>query len=118
MLDLDRYEYQTTEGQRKCWDGEPDLADEGWEEYKEWERFEYTEERYWRRPLTGDALALSQRMLASRKRIEDVGKAERAVIEAARECVTDSYRPTPEYDRLRWDRLHEAVEALEKAEGE
>jgi hypothetical protein len=40
----------------------------------------------------------------------------RAVVEAARECVTDSYRPTPEYDRLRWDRLHEAVEALERAE--
>jgi hypothetical protein len=40
-----------------------------------------------------------------------------AVVEAARECVTDSYRPTPEYDRLRWDRLHKAVEALEKAEG-
>jgi hypothetical protein len=39
-----------------------------------------------------------------------------AVVEAARECVTDSYRPTPEYDRLRWDRLHEAVEALDREE--
>ena len=118
-MDLVRYEYQTTEGQRKCWDGEPDLADEGWEEYKEWERFEYTEERYWRRPLTGDALALSQRMLASRKRIEDVGKAERAVIEAAKAALL----PIEAYMRARGvpnttiAELLVAVEALER-EGE
>lgn len=43
------YEYQVTDGPRKCWDGEPDLSKEGWEEYKEWERFQYYEERYWRR---------------------------------------------------------------------
>lgn len=46
-----KYEYRTTEGPRKAWDGEPDLSKEGWEEYKEWERFDYTEERYWRRPI-------------------------------------------------------------------
>lgn len=42
-------EYRVTTGQRKAWDGEPDLAKEGWEEYQAWERFDYHEERYWRR---------------------------------------------------------------------
>ena len=45
----DPYEYRTTDGPRKAWDGEPDLSKEGWEEYQEWERFDYHEERYWRR---------------------------------------------------------------------
>lgn len=44
-----RYECRTTDGPRKQWDGEPDLSREGWEEYQRWERFEYHEERYWRR---------------------------------------------------------------------
>jgi len=47
------YEYRTTEGPRKAWDGEPDLSIERWEENVDlnegWERFDYTEERYWRR---------------------------------------------------------------------
>lgn len=43
------HEYRTTTGQRKAWDGQPDLSKEGWEEWKPWERFEYHEERYWRR---------------------------------------------------------------------
>lgn len=51
---VDPYEYRTTHGQRKCWDGEPDLSKEGWEEYKEWERFDYHEERYWRRLKAAD----------------------------------------------------------------
>jgi len=45
----DPYEYRITDGQRKAWDGTPDLSEDGWEEYKEWERFDYHEERYWRR---------------------------------------------------------------------
>lgn len=47
------YEYRETEGQRKCWDGEPNLTLEGWDintdHFGGWERFEYTESRYWRR---------------------------------------------------------------------
>lgn len=57
------YEYATTEGQRKAWDyaDEPPWDDElgrpgdGWERNRTsfnpegWERFEYTEESYWRR---------------------------------------------------------------------
>ncbi len=46
----DDYEYRTTEGQRKCWDGEPNLEADGWE-CTGWDRLEYTEERYWRRPI-------------------------------------------------------------------
>lgn len=57
------FEYRTTEGPRKQWDhvdtppadeeGEPEP---GWERNVEagrngWERWEYTEESYWRRPL-------------------------------------------------------------------
>lgn len=45
----DGYEYRITQGERKAWDGLPDLSLEGWEEYREWERFDYHEERYWRR---------------------------------------------------------------------
>lgn len=43
------YAYETTRGGRKTWDGEPDLSKEGWEEYRPWERFDYHEERSWRR---------------------------------------------------------------------
>ncbi|WP_420032285.1 DUF6247 family protein [Streptomyces sp. cg28] len=58
------YEYATTEGPRKQWDdidvpphdeeGEPEP---GWERNTDagrdgWERFDYTEESYWRRPRT------------------------------------------------------------------
>jgi len=47
------YEYKTTQGPRKAWDGEPDLSIEGWEENVDlnggWERFDYHEERYWKR---------------------------------------------------------------------
>lgn len=49
------YEYETTEGQRKCWEraDEPPEGD-GWERNVDagrdgWERFDYTEESYWRR---------------------------------------------------------------------
>lgn len=42
------YEYRTTSGPRKSWDQEPDLSKEGWEDIG-FERFDYHEERYWRR---------------------------------------------------------------------
>lgn len=49
------YEYETTDGPRKAWDSEmtPPLGG-GWEVNSEegrdgWERFDYHEERYWRR---------------------------------------------------------------------
>lgn len=45
----DPYEHRITTGPRKLWDGEPDLSKEGWEEHREWERFDHHEERYWRR---------------------------------------------------------------------
>lgn len=48
-LDFDKYDYLTTDGPRKCWDGEPEMSSEGWEEYADWERFKYHEERYWRK---------------------------------------------------------------------
>lgn len=50
------WEYATTEGQRKAWDrcDEPPEG-EGWERNVDagrdgWDRFDYTEESYWRRP--------------------------------------------------------------------
>lgn len=50
------WEYETTEGQRKMWDDQntPPVGD-GWERNVDagrdgWERFDYTEESYWRRP--------------------------------------------------------------------
>jgi hypothetical protein len=56
------YEYATTEGQRKAWDystepprNEDGTVSEGWEfnrteaNPEAWERFDYHEERYWRR---------------------------------------------------------------------
>lgn len=50
------YEYATTEGQRKAWDDEDVPPEgEGWERNRTasnpqaWERFDYTEEAYWRR---------------------------------------------------------------------
>ncbi|MFJ4365088.1 hypothetical protein ACIP4S_13145 [Streptomyces chartreusis] len=57
------YEYRTTQGPRKQWDdaGTPPADDKGdpdptWERNTDagrdgWERFDYTEESYWRRPL-------------------------------------------------------------------
>lgn len=52
----DSYEYCTTTGPRKCWDGLPDLTKEGWEPDPDrgqpgdsWDRFDYHEEKYWRR---------------------------------------------------------------------
>lgn len=56
------YEYETTEGQRKAWDDadEPPWGDDGpdytWKRNVDagrdgWERFDYTEESYWRRRL-------------------------------------------------------------------
>lgn len=53
------YEYATTEGQRKAWPyvDDPPEQDAGWElnttsrHPDAWERFEYTEQRYWRRLL-------------------------------------------------------------------
>ena len=51
------YEYKTTEGPRKRWDDEmrPPDDDDSWQVnihagYEGWERFDYTEERYWKRP--------------------------------------------------------------------
>jgi hypothetical protein len=46
----EKYEYRITEGVRKCWDGGPELSEEGWEEIDVWTRLEWTEERYWRKP--------------------------------------------------------------------
>ncbi|MEV6569958.1 hypothetical protein [Streptomyces sp. NPDC051577] len=63
------WEYATTEGQRKNWpsshippcgdDPDRDTCDHGWERNlaagypgEGWERFDYTEESYWRRPKT------------------------------------------------------------------
>jgi hypothetical protein len=49
------YEYATTEGQRKSWnDSDTPPLGEGWERNvdmgrKGWDRFDYTEESYWRR---------------------------------------------------------------------
>lgn len=49
------YQYETTEGQRKCWDAVDEPPEgEGWERNVDagrdgWERFDYTEESYWRR---------------------------------------------------------------------
>lgn len=47
----DEFEYEVTSGPRKSWDGLPDLSKSGWEEYKPQERFDYHEERYWRKLL-------------------------------------------------------------------
>jgi len=53
------YEYATTKGQRKAWDVTPPEQEAGpaWEQNTDyhggWERFEYHEEAYWRRPLLG-----------------------------------------------------------------
>jgi hypothetical protein len=112
------YEERITEGQRKCWDGEPDLSKEGWEEYREWERFDYTEERYWRRPLTGQALTdeLARRDRANkRQRAKD---AERAVIQAAEAWhhywMTGGPMDETEEGRLS-DALIDTVAALHKA---
>jgi hypothetical protein len=50
------WDYATTSGQRKAWDGADDAPDgDGWERNTArgndgWERFDYTEESYWRRP--------------------------------------------------------------------
>ena len=49
------YEYATTEGRRKAWDNADEPPEgEGWERNIDagrngWERFDYTEESYWRR---------------------------------------------------------------------
>ena len=51
------YEYKTTEGPRKRWDDDmrPPDDDDSWHVntdagHEGWERFDYTEERYWKRP--------------------------------------------------------------------
>ncbi len=50
------WEYETTEGQRKAWDDiDTPPEGDGWERNVDagrdgWERFDYTEESYWRRP--------------------------------------------------------------------
>jgi hypothetical protein len=77
------YEHRITKGGRKTWDGEPHLDEEGWEEYQEWERFDYHEERYWRRPLTGDRLEAELERRARSDRRQAVKDKECAVIEAA-----------------------------------
>lgn len=66
------YEYRTTEGQRKAFDdasvppsddnGEPDYT---WERNTDagrggWERFDYTEESYWRRRLPEDQVSKAE----------------------------------------------------------
>jgi hypothetical protein len=66
------WEYRTTEGQRKQWDdadrppsdenGDPDPS---WERNVDagrdgWERFDYTEESYWRRRVAGAATQASE----------------------------------------------------------
>ena len=118
-LDLDLYEYQTTEGQRKCWDGEPDLSEEGWEEWAEWERFEYTEERYWRRPLNEEQIARRAESKERELRLARLAEREQAVIEAA-EAWLAAHRK--KYDHKLWygeeDDLHRALEALKEARDE
>ena len=59
------YEYATTEGQRKQWDdvdvppcGDDGVPDSSWERNTDagrdgWDRFDYTEESYWRRLRSG-----------------------------------------------------------------
>lgn len=53
------YEYATTSGPRKAWYGEGDPPEgDGWERNTDrgdfgWERFDFHEESYWRRRLTG-----------------------------------------------------------------
>lgn len=53
------YEYVTTKGPRKAWEVEPPEQEAGpaWEQNTDyhggWERFEYHEEAYWRRPILG-----------------------------------------------------------------
>jgi len=131
--DFDRYHYRITTGQRKCWDGEPDLSEEGWEEWAEWERFDFTEERYWRRPLSAERLAEAQRAKDDRARTTDKLEKERAVIEAAEAWYeTWKYALNPASDPVAPPRatqfqvnlyraaltlLLEAVEALQKARG-
>lgn len=46
-----RYEYYVRQGPRKAWDGTPEPEGEGWVEVS-WERFDYHEERIWRREVT------------------------------------------------------------------
>ncbi len=54
-----QYEYATTTGPRKGWDNMDEPPEgEGWEldpdlgrPGESWDRFDYHEERYWRRPL-------------------------------------------------------------------
>jgi len=59
------WEYETTEGQRKAWyDGDVPPEGEGWERNVNrgrdgWERFEFTEESYWRRLRPGGPRPMS-----------------------------------------------------------
>lgn len=117
-LDFDRYEYRTTEGQRKCWYGEPDLTEEGWEEYAEWERFDYTEERYWRRPLSDEQLAEVAKRKAIRARAEATSAAERKVIEAAKAWHAEHKEHDNDAIGMAIVNLARAAEALEAAEQE
>jgi hypothetical protein len=112
-MDEPIYEFCTTEGGRKTWDGEPDLAKEGWEEYQEWERFGYTEERYWRRPLCGDALEKEMAFRAWSAGRDVVKETERKVIEAAKALLVDD---CPLQQRV--DRVVDTTQALLAAEKE
>lgn len=59
QLEEIEYEYETTTGPRKAWDGvDTPPQGEGWEldpdrgrPGRSWERFDYHEERYWRREV-------------------------------------------------------------------
>lgn len=83
------YEYRTTEGQRKRWDDadvppcdESGQPEQGWElnttsrDPDAWERFDYTEERYWRRPRPGGPYVreVPQAALELRARCEAYGE--------------------------------------------
>lgn len=60
------WEYATTEGQRKAWDdADTPPEGEGWERNVDagrngWDRFDYTEESYWRRRRPEHITALEE----------------------------------------------------------
>lgn len=107
------YEYRTTEGQRKAWDqvDEPPWDDElgrpgdGWElnitsrDTDAWERFDYIEERYWRRCRPGGPYVreVPREALELRARCEAYGE---IVLKYEGARLAEQRRPGDE--SLRW----------------
>lgn len=95
------YEYATTQGQRKMWDcadvppyGDDGEPDHSWERNVEegrdgWERFDYTEESYWRRRLPPEKAA-EKRSLRERPPRELL---ELAAVYADHEDYDEAWRP-------------------------